>query len=130
MEHAVQRPSPPSALSVAEAAMKRLAAAQALLGVALERLSVMSGVTNEGAIEAATAAIGADLTTVAADLTTISNELASLISQLQPGSTVSAADVSALQAVKAQADALVTQAQSVVNAGTVASTGTVTNPGT
>jgi hypothetical protein len=92
----------------------------------------------EQQVQQATAAIQADIAAVANDITnlgtiatTIQQELASL-GTIQPGSTVTVEDVQALlqaqnaaDTLKTSTDAAVANLQTIANAATVASTGTV-----
>jgi phage-related protein len=88
------------------------------------------------AIQADVQAVGDDLTNLGSIATTIQGELANL-GTIQPGTTVTADDVAALQNVKAladqlkaSADASVSNLQNIANAGTVANTGSISTGGT
>lgn len=70
--------------------------------------------TLQQSIQADSAAIAADLQGVAGALTTLATNIAALQAQLQPGATVTAADVAALDTVKTNADALAATAASMV----------------
>ena len=77
-------------------------------------ISTMSA-TLESQIQAATAAIQADLAGLATDLTSIASQIAALQAGQTVGSTVTQADVDALNAVKNAADAARATADAMAN---------------
>lgn len=88
-----------------EARLEQIAEELASLRCFIQQEFTRMSETLEQQLEAATAAITADVATIATSLTALAAEITQLQAQLQPGATISPADIDSINALKAQADA-------------------------
>jgi hypothetical protein len=95
------------------ARLEQLASSVDALKAFITQEFVRMSQTLESELQAATAAIQADVAEIATSLTTIATEISNLQAQLQPGATITQADIDAINALKTQADAVAATAQAM-----------------
>lgn len=96
-----------------EARLEQIAEEIASLRCFIQQEFTRMSQTLEQQLEAGVTAVQADIATIAASLTTIAVEITQLQAQLQPGATISPADIDSINALKAQADAAVATAKAM-----------------